>query len=40
MQQVVAVEIAGRGERIDQREAGPRAIHHRDRNRPVERYDR
>src|SRR5213594_1485370 len=37
MQQVIVIEIAGGGERIDERERRLRAVHHRDRHGPVQR---
>jgi len=36
---VIAVELAGGGERIDERESRPRAVHHRDRRRAVQGHD-
>ena len=39
MQQVIALEIAAGGERIDERERRPRAVHHRHRHRAIERDD-
>ncbi len=40
VEQMIIVEIAGSGERIDEFERGLRAIHHGDRYRPVQRHDR
>src|SRR5262245_30024740 len=39
MQQMIVVEIAGGGERIDQGEGGFRAFHHGNCHSPVERHD-
>ena len=40
MQQVVALELAGLGQRVDERESRARSLHHRHRRRAVERHDR
>ena len=39
MEQMIAIQIAGGGERINQREGGLRAVHHRDCHSPVQRND-
>src|SRR5260221_10582748 len=39
VQQVIVVERARGGEGVDQRDGRPRAIHHRDRRRTIQRHD-
>src|SRR5207245_6387934 len=39
MQQMITVELAAGGERIDERERRPRAVRHRDRRRAVQGHD-
>jgi hypothetical protein len=40
MQQVIAIESTGCGERVDEHERRPRAVHHGDRRGPVQGHDR
>ena len=39
MQKMIVVEIAGCGERLDERQRRPRAVDHRDRHCTVQRHD-